>query len=104
MEGAAIANAVTFALSKWARLALVRRFVHIQPYDRDYLRVLPATVASLGVMWLVHSAVTAKWFVDLALTGLAGGVVFAAGYLLFGMTPAEKRGIGMLRARLTGRA
>ena len=103
MEGAAVANAVTFALSKWARLALVRRFVHIQPYDRDYLRVLPATLASLGVMWLVHSVVTGGWFVDLLLTGLAGGIVFAGGYVLFGMTPAERRGLAMLRARLTGR-
>ena len=51
MEGAAVANAVTFALSKWARLALVKRFVGIQPYDRDYSRLIIPTVGS--VAWLL---------------------------------------------------
>jgi hypothetical protein len=52
----------------------------------------------------VHSAVSAGWFVDLLLTGAAGTTVFVVGYLMFGITPAEKRGIATLRARLTGRA
>ncbi|MDQ4064438.1 MAG: MATE family efflux transporter, partial [Actinomycetota bacterium] len=64
IEGAAVANAVTFALSKWARLALVRRFVKIQPYDRDYGRLLMPALAGLAAMYLVHSIVAGRWAVD----------------------------------------
>ena len=103
MEGAAIANAVTFALSKWARLALVKRFVDIQPYDRDYFRLVVPTLVTLAVMWVVHNAVEAGWMIDLVATGLAGAVVYGASYLLWGLTPAERMGarsaIASLRAR-----
>jgi O-antigen/teichoic acid export membrane protein len=104
MEGAAIANAVTFALSKWARLALVKRFVRIQPYDRDYLRLAPAVIASLAVMWGVHRMLEAGSLVTLAATGLAGFAAYVVVHLLAGLTPAEKRGLGALRARLGARS
>ena len=102
MEGAAIANAVTFALSKWARLALVRRFVGIQPYDRDYARLLLPTAAALAVMWLVHRAVGGSWAVDLAATALAGSVAYLAVFLALGLTPPERRGVKALLGRLRG--
>jgi O-antigen/teichoic acid export membrane protein len=100
MEGAAIANATTFAISKWARLVLVKRFVGIQPYDRDYMRLLPPTAIALTVMWLIHSAVDAGWLVDLLATAGIGTGAFVLAYLLLGLTPAERRGLGALWTRL----
>src|SRR5688500_5294082 len=69
MEGAAIANAVTFALSKWARLALVKRFVRIQPYDSHYARLLGPSLAAALVMWALHSVVPGEGLADLVTTG-----------------------------------
>ncbi|HEX2051798.1 MAG TPA: oligosaccharide flippase family protein [Actinomycetota bacterium] len=102
IEGAAIANAVTFAVSKWARLVLVRRFVRIQPYDRHYARLLAPTAACGAAMWAVHAAVGAGWLVDLAATGAAGLLAFVLAYLAFGLTPAERRGASSVLARLPG--
>jgi O-antigen/teichoic acid export membrane protein len=94
MTGAAVANSVTFALSKWARLAFVYRFVHIQPYDLAYVRlVVPTVVAGLG-MWGVHASLPAeKWLLDLIGTALAGVVLFGLVYLAVGLTPPERRGL-----------
>ena len=77
IEGAAVANAVTFAVSKWARLALVARFVDIQPYDRDYFRLIAPTLIALAVTWAVHQAVTGARLVDLAATSLACLITYA---------------------------
>ncbi len=105
MEGAAVANAVTFAVSKWARLYLVKRFVHIQPYDRDYARLLVPSGVALGVMWLVHSAVTGPWLADLVATAVLGSIAYVLVYLMVGVTPAERKGIsslvGSLRTRVS---
>jgi hypothetical protein len=91
---------VTFAASKWARLVLVRRFVHIQPYDRHYGRLVIPSLACLAAMWLVHGAVTAAWPVDLGLTVVTGLVVYGGAYLAVGLTPAERRGAAGLLARV----
>jgi O-antigen/teichoic acid export membrane protein len=103
MEGAAIANAVTFALSKWARLALVKRFVGIQPYDRDYGRLLAPSAVALAVMWLVHNAIGGGWMVDLAATSITGSVAYGAVYLLFGLTAQERAGVATLVAKVRNR-
>lgn len=100
MEGAAIANAVTFAVSKWARLALVRRFVGIQPYDLAYVRLILPSAVSAATMWLAHRGLPAEqWLLDLTATALAGTVAFAAAFLAWGLTPAERAG---LRSFLAG--
>ena len=103
MEGAAVANAVTFAVSKWARLALVRRFVRIQPYDRDYARLLAPTAAALSVMWLARSLVGGAWVAELLVTGVLGTLVYAGVYLVAGLTPSERKGVGSLVGRLRAR-
>ncbi|MDQ4096165.1 MAG: oligosaccharide flippase family protein [Actinomycetota bacterium] len=92
LVGAAIANAVTFALSKWARLVLVRRFVRIQPYNREYGRLVAPSLACAGVMWIVHSAVGGEGLVNLIATALAGTIAYGVIYLLVGLTDAERRG------------
>ena len=102
MEGAAIANAATFAASKWWRLALVRRFVGIWPYDRQYLRLVVPTLIGGAVMWLVHSLVTAGYLVDLILTGATGTAAFALAYLAVGLAPAEKREVLKLIEKVRG--
>jgi O-antigen/teichoic acid export membrane protein len=104
MEGAAIANAVTFALSKWARLYLVRRFVHIQPYDRQYGRLILPSLIALGVMWLIHTAVSGSWLLDLIATGLGGTLVYAVAYLALGLTAAEREGLKSLVGKVRNRA
>jgi O-antigen/teichoic acid export membrane protein len=101
MEGAAVANAVTFALSKWARLALVRRFVGIQPYDSDYARLLGPTVVAGALMWLVHGAVGGGWAADLTATTATGVLAYGLTYLLIGLTAQERAGLSRLVSRLT---
>jgi O-antigen/teichoic acid export membrane protein len=107
MVGAAVANAVTFALSKWARLALVKKFVDIQPYDRIYGRLLVPSLVSLGVMFGVHALLPeAKWLINLVGTGTAGLIAYGLAYLAFGLTDAERRGaaraIAHFRHRVRG--
>lgn len=100
MEGAAVANAVTFALSKWARLALVHRFVRIQPYDRQYGRLLLPSLAGAGVMWAVHAAVPVGGGVDLVATALAGTAAYLGVYLVAGLTDDERAGVAKIIGRL----
>ena len=103
MEGAAAANAVTFAASKWARLALVRRFVGIQPYDAHYWRLLPAAGAGLAAMWGAHAVVAGGWALDLTATAAAGGLAYVLVYLAVGLTPSERDFARWTLARLRGR-
>jgi O-antigen/teichoic acid export membrane protein len=102
MEGAAVANAVTFALSKWARLALVRRFVSIQPYDRQYGRLIVPSLAGAAAMGAAHAAVPGAGPLDLFATALAGTVAYAGVYLAAGLTPEERAGVAKIMGRLKG--
>jgi O-antigen/teichoic acid export membrane protein len=104
MVGAAYANAITFAVSKVARLVLVRTFVHIQPYDRDYLRLLAPSFVAAAIMWVVHGAVgSERYLVDLVATGGIGTITYGVAYLALSLTQAERRGIAGLRTRLAAR-
>ncbi|MDQ4142556.1 MAG: oligosaccharide flippase family protein [Actinomycetota bacterium] len=103
LVGAAVANAVTFALSKWARLLLVRRFVGIQPYNREYGRIVAPSVACAGVMWVVHTVVGGEGLVDLVATGAAGTAAYGVVYLLVGLTEAERRGAKRVVELVKGR-
>ena len=93
-EGAAIAQAVTLVVSNTARLYLVWRFVRIQPFTRQYLRLaIPAAAGGL-VMAAVHLALRhGAWPVDLLATGIAGAIAYAVVLLAAGLTPAERRAI-----------
>jgi O-antigen/teichoic acid export membrane protein len=99
-EGAAIAQASTLVFSNMLRLYLVWRFVHIQPYDRDYARMLIPTAIGAAAMIAVHSMLEGpKWGVDLLATGLVGGLVYYTAFLLFGLTPTEKGAVMRLLHR-----
>lgn len=102
IEGAAAANAVTFALSNGARLFLVKRFVDIQPYDRDYMRLVVPAAVGLAVMLLAHEVVSGGWAVDLVATAIVGGAAYVGTYVAVGLTAAERSGAGRLLARYRG--
>ena len=104
MEGAAIAGALTMALSKLARLWLVWRFVRIQPFDRDYARLLFPTLAALGAGVAVHLVLGgAAWPIDLVATGLAAAAVYFPVLLMVGLPAAERRTALRLGSALVGR-
>jgi O-antigen/teichoic acid export membrane protein len=90
IEGAAIANAVTFTASNIARISFVRHFVHIQPYDSDYLRVVPPAAAAAAVMFLVHSFLSMGYLIGLVVMAAAGLLVYAGVYLAVGLSQNER--------------
>jgi O-antigen/teichoic acid export membrane protein len=103
IEGAAIANAVTFACSNCARLIAVKTFVRIQPYDRRYARlVLPALLGGV-TMWLVHSALDLGSLAAVVVTGAAGGLVYALVDAAVVLTSEERRGAQKLLAGFAAR-
>jgi hypothetical protein len=105
MEGAAIAGALTMALSKLARLWLVWRFVNVQPFDRDYARLVVPTVAGLALGIAAHLALAgAAWAVDLAGTAAAVVAGYVPALLLFGLPAGERRTALRLAAAVMGRA
>jgi O-antigen/teichoic acid export membrane protein len=94
MEGAAVAGAITMALSKLARLLLVWRFVGIQPYDRNYLRLAVPTGAALLAAWGTARALSdGAWPVTLVVTAVVGTAVYLAVLLVAGLAPEERGAI-----------
>jgi O-antigen/teichoic acid export membrane protein len=90
-EGAATAQAVTLVASNAARLYLVWRFIRIQPFDRNYLRLaIPAGLGGLAMLGthllLRHSA----WSVDLVVSGAVGGLIYLAALVSFGLAQPER--------------
>ena len=101
IEGAAIAGALTMALSKVARLWLVWKFLHMQPFTRHYALLAVPLALGLGAAFAAHFLVSgASWPVDLAVTGAAGTLVYGLVLVMFGLPPAERR----VLARLVGAA
>ena len=93
-EGAAIAQAVALAASNVLRLYLVWRFVHIQPFDRHYTRLLVPTVPAAAVMTAVHVALgNAGWPADLLATAAAGLAVYAIVLVIAGVSAEEREAI-----------
>ena len=104
MRGTAIAEAVTLTLSAIARLMLVKRFVNIWPFDRWYLRLIPATVAGGLVMWATHQVLAGpKWLLDLGGSVGLGALVYGAVLVATGLKPGERRMMLRLGGRLLGR-
>ncbi len=103
IEGAAVANACTFAASNLTRLFLVKRFVGIQPYDRQYVRLLGPAAVALLAMALVHQLISGRWVINLAATGLTGAVAYGLAYLAIGVTPGERSAALGIVSRIRGR-
>jgi hypothetical protein len=64
--------------------------------------LIAPTVASLAVMWVLNNVLSSGWLVELTVLGLAGLVAYLIVYLLWGLTPAERRGLSRLVARVRG--
>jgi O-antigen/teichoic acid export membrane protein len=103
IEGAAVANAVTFAASNALRLALVRRFVGIQPYDRHYVRLLAPAAAAAAAMWATRALMQVAWPGDLLATAAAGVFVYLLAYLVWGLTDTESREARNVVEKIRGR-
>jgi O-antigen/teichoic acid export membrane protein len=93
-KGAATAQAVTLVVSNAARLYLVWRFVHIQPFDRHYARLaIPAAAtgaAMVAVHWMLRDG---SWPTDLVVTGLIGVVVYIGAVVAAGLAPGERAAV-----------
>jgi O-antigen/teichoic acid export membrane protein len=104
-KGAAIAQASTLVFSNALRLFLVWRFVGIQPYDRNYARIVGPAALGAFAMLGVHAALEGpKWALDLVVTGLVGGLVYYTAFLLVGLTPGEKGAVMRVLGRGTKEA
>jgi O-antigen/teichoic acid export membrane protein len=102
-RGAAVAQAVTLVVSNAARLYLVWRFVHVQPFNRHYARLaIPAAAGGL-VMLGSHALLEAgAWPVDLIVTGVTGVLAYAAVLFGVGLTPTERAAVGRVLAARRG--
>jgi O-antigen/teichoic acid export membrane protein len=104
IEGAAIAQAATLSFSAIARLFLVHRFVRIWPFDRHFLRLLPAAAFGAGAMVLTALLIPDKrWLVELLVAGGAGVAAYGAAMITAGLKPGERRALFSFGARLLGR-
>ena len=105
MRGTAIAEAVTLTASAIARVLLVKRFVDIWPFDRWFLRLLPATAAGGVTMWAVHQVLAGpKWLIDLGGSIGLGTLVYGLVLVATGLKPAERRMVLRLGKRMAGRS
>ena len=99
-KGAAIAQAATLVFSNAFRLALVWRFVRIQPYNRHYAKLLVPAAIGAAAMLGVHAFLSGpKWGLDLFGTGVVGGLVYYSAFLLLGLTPVEKAAVMRIARR-----
>ncbi|MDP8956328.1 MAG: oligosaccharide flippase family protein [Actinomycetota bacterium] len=104
-EGAAVAQAVTLALSNLARLYLVWRFVRIQPFDRHYARLaLPTILAALVMIFSRVVLPDVGWPAELVTVGLIGVVVYAAALFTVGLSADERGAIANFARLATRRA
>ena len=102
--GAAVAQSIALVFSNSVRLWLVWRFVHIQPYDRYYAKLLIPTAIGAVVMMGIHTALSGpKWGIDLLGTSFVGGAVYYVALVIFGLTPPEKAMVVRVLGKVTGR-
>jgi O-antigen/teichoic acid export membrane protein len=105
IRGAAVAQALTLSFSAIARLYLVRRFLGIWPFDRDFLRLVVPTLVGAIAMIAAHAALPdPKWLVNLVGSSAAGCAAYAAALLAVGLRPSERRAAFRLAGRVLGRA
>jgi O-antigen/teichoic acid export membrane protein len=104
IEGAAIAQAATLTISAVARLMLVRRFLGTWPFDRGYLRLIPAAAAGAAAMALAHAAMPdGKWLLDLLVSFAVGSLAYAVALVAIGLPRNERISLLRLVGRVLGR-
>jgi O-antigen/teichoic acid export membrane protein len=104
IEGAAVAQACTLTFSAVVRLLLVRRFLDIWPFDRGFVRLLPATLAGGIAMALTHAILPAeKWFIDLVASFAVGVLVYVVVLFAVGVPPDERAALVAMARKVLGR-
>jgi len=104
IRGAAIAQACTLAASAIARLLLVKRFVRIWPFERAFLRIVPAALIGAAVMFAVHVVLPdAKWLVNLVVSAGVGALAYGVSLLAFGLKPKERAAALKILGKVVGR-
>jgi O-antigen/teichoic acid export membrane protein len=104
IEGAAIAQATTLTCSAIARLLLVRRFLHIWPFDPGYLRLIPPAVVGGLAMALTHAAMPPdRWFWDLVVSFGVGGFSYVVTLVAIGLPSHERTSLFRMAGRVLGR-
>jgi O-antigen/teichoic acid export membrane protein len=99
-KGAAVAQAVTLVVANAARLYLVWRLVHIQPFNRYYARLAIPAAAGGAVMLGMHLLLRrGAWPVDLVVTGVVGTLAYAVALLGAGLTPTERTAMARIARR-----
>lgn len=93
--GAAMAQTIALTVSNIVRVALVWKFVRIQPYDRNYARLAIPTGICAVAMIAIHSVLDGgpKWGVDLLGTGILGGLVYYVALLTVGLKDDERAAV-----------
>ncbi len=90
--GAAIAAAITnVGMNVW-NLLQVRAALHLSPYNRSYLYLLPPAIASIAVTLLLkrNAAVFHHDWLAVAVSGVLAYVTFAGIVLAFGLNPDDR--------------
>jgi hypothetical protein len=78
--------------------------VNIWPFDRNFLRLVPAVVAGGVTMWGAHQVLEGpKWLIDLGGSIALGTIVYGVVLVMVGLKPGERRTIMRLVRRLAGR-
>lgn len=91
MEGAAIAGAVTLSASNAVRLWLIWRFIKVQPFTRDFVRLaIPTALAALAATGAHVLLDGLGWQLDLAGTAAATLLGYGVGLLAGGLAPTER--------------
>ena len=104
IRGAAIAQAATLTFSAMARLFLVRRFLRIWPFDRDFLRLILPTLAGGIVMVAAHETLPeAQWLVNLLASAALGTAAYAMGLVAIGLKPGERGTVFRLAGKVISR-
>ena len=104
IAGAATAQAITIAGSNWLRLALVKKYVGIFPWDKPYARLaVPAVACALAMLAAQAVLPGKKWLLELIGIGLAGAIVYVPVLLRFGLTEGERIALRNGVAKLRGR-
>lgn len=104
LAGAAAATAIAIAGLFVAGLLFVRSRLQIWPYDRRYLKVAVATLATASLLALLRQLPFAHSGVALAAHLLISGSAFASVIALFPADPEEREILLLIRRRLASAA
>ena len=100
ITGAALASAGAVSGLFLLGLLQVKRTLRLWPYDRRYLKGLLAAGVTTAALFLLRTWTTAPPALDLLLTLLVSGAVFAAVLLLSGLDAEDREFLRFARARL----